>query len=116
MEAWLDELRPYAGEPRGSAGWRLAKAGWRLARGQRTILQLVLLLSALWTAQTYWFATAGLHWGGGDIVPIILLNGLSVLAGTCLLGAIAASADAALDGAPLDLSGARAEARERLRP
>lgn len=116
MEAWLDELRPYAGEPQGSAGWRLAKAGWRLVRGQPAILQLILLLTALWTTQAYWFATAGLSWDQGDVVPVLLLNAVSVLAGTYLLGAIAASADAALDGAPLDLAAARAETRERLRP
>lgn len=115
MEAWLDELRPYAGEPRGSAGWRLAKAGWRLVREQWAILQLVLLLTALWTAQAYWLTTAGLSWGD-DTVPVILLNAVAVLAGTCLLGAIATCADAALDGAPLDLATARAETRERLRP
>jgi hypothetical protein len=116
MEAWLGELRPYAGEPDGSAGWRLAKAGWRLVRGQWTILQLVFLLSALWTLQTYWLVTAGLRWGGGDGALILLINSGAVLGATFLLGAIATCVDAALDGEALDLSMAWAETRERLGP
>jgi hypothetical protein len=116
MDAWLDELRPYAGEPRGSAGWRLAKSSWRLVRGQRTILQLVLMLAALWTAQGYWFATAGLRWQDGDVALILLIYAVQVLVGTFLLGALAACVDATLDGIPLGLSAAREEMRERLRP
>jgi hypothetical protein len=116
MEAWLGELRPYAGEPRGSAGWRLAKSSWRLVRRQRTILQLVLVLAALWAAQGYWFATAGLRWQDGDVASVLLAYSAQVLMGTLLLGAVAACADATLDGVPLDFSAARAEMRERLRP
>lgn len=116
MDAWLGELRPYAGEPEGSAGWRLAKSSWRLVRGQRTILQLVLALAALWTAQAYWFATAGPRWQGGGIALVLLLDAAQIAASTCLLGAIAASTDAALDGVALDLATVRAEVRERLRP
>lgn len=47
MEAWLGELRPYAGEPKGSAGWRLAKSSWRLARRDRAVLILALILALL---------------------------------------------------------------------
>lgn len=116
MEGWLGELRPYAGEPRGGAGWRLAKASWRLVRSQPTILQLVVILAALWAAQTYWFLSAGLRWQGDDVALVILLDAIQVIATTCLLGAIAASVDAMLDGAALDLAAVRAETRERLRP
>jgi len=116
MDAWLGELRPYAGEPNGSAGWRLAKSSWRLVREQRTILQLVLVLAALSALQAYWSLAAGLRWHGSDIPPLLLLLAAQVLAMTFLLGAIAAAADAALDGTPLDLAAAREEVRHRLRP
>lgn len=116
MDAWLGELRPYAGEPRGSAGWRLAKSSWRLVRGQRAILQLVVILAALCALQAYWSLAAGLRWHGGDIPPLLLLLAAQVLAMTLLFGAITAATDAALDGTPLDLTAARAEVRSRLGP
>ncbi|HET7416684.1 MAG TPA: hypothetical protein VFJ61_03540 [Solirubrobacterales bacterium] len=116
MEAWLDELRPYAGEPKGSAGWRLAKASWRLVGGQRTILQLVLVLAAVAAAQVYFVSSSHLHWRGGDIAWILLLDAAEMFVATYLLAAIVASADATLDGVSLDLAAALDEARERLRP
>jgi hypothetical protein len=116
MNAWLEDLRPYAGEPRGSAGWRLAKASWRLVREQRTILQLVLILAALGAAQGYLVFAAGLRWHGSDVVWILILDAAQTLAAICLLGAVAANADAALDGVPFDLATARAETGGRLRP
>ncbi|HET8565345.1 MAG TPA: DUF6159 family protein [Solirubrobacterales bacterium] len=85
-------------------------------RSQPTILKLVVILAALWAAQTYWFLSAGLRWQGDDVALVILLDAIQVIATTCLLGAIAASVDATLDGAALDMAAVRAETRERLRP
>jgi hypothetical protein len=112
MEAWLGELKPSAAEPRGSAGWRLAKSGWRLIRGSRTALTLALLLAALWTVAG-WIAvegdldfTAGHASAGGA-----LLNAAAMVVVVFLLGALAATVDAAVDGFDLDLRDAFEETR-----
>lgn len=115
MGAWLGELKPYEGEPRASAGWRLAKSGWRLARGERAIVSLASCLAALWT-----LALLGPHLVGLQLaysMPKGAVLGLFVLlASNLLIGGIAAAADAALDGLPVDLRGALAESMARRRP
>jgi len=115
--SWREELKPYAGEPRGSAGWRLTKASWKLAREQRTIRWLAFLLAALWAGDGYLGAVTGLKaTGGRSIVGGVAVDAVLVLAAIFLFGAIAAAADAALDGVPLGLGEALAEARERSQP
>jgi hypothetical protein len=117
MNAWLEELRPFEGEARSSSGWRLAKAGWRLVQTDRAALQLTLLLAALWTALVAVVGFADLGYGQNDDLPLrIALDFGAVMVSTLLLGAIAAAAEGALDGMPLDLRDALAEARDRLRP
>lgn len=117
MDAWLGELRPFEGEAKSSSGWRLAKAGLRLVRTDRAALQLTALLAALWTASIALSIFAELGYGEEGNLPLRLaLDVAVVIASTLLLGAIAAAADAALDGMPLDLRDALAEARDRLQP
>ena len=117
MNTWLAELRPFEGEARSSSGWRLAKAGLRLVRTDRTALSLTVLLAALWTASVAVAIFADLSYGeSGDLPLRIALDAAVVIVATLLVAGIAAAADAALDGMPLDLRDALAEARDRLQP
>ncbi len=117
MDPWLGELRPFKGEARSSSGWRLAKAGLRLVRTDRTALGLTVLLAGLWTAVIAIAITADLGYGQNDDLPLrIALDLGAVIVSILLLGAIAAAAEGAIDGMPLDLRDALAEARGRLQP
>lgn len=117
MSGWLNELTPYEGEPRSSTGWRLAKAGWRLVRSNRTALLLVLALAALWTAAAVASLTAGVRTTPEEEGSLswLIADAVLLLATTYLLAAIAAVADAAIDGVPLQPREALAEAGERQR-
>jgi Family of unknown function (DUF6159) len=119
MGNWLEELRPYAGEPRTSAGWRLAKAGWRLLRRDGTLRALT-LLTALALGFPYVVGILG-HaaslWGSRPGLAVtILLDGIAIVATTFLLVATAAAADAAVDGLPLRPGEALGDARQCLLP
>ncbi|MGN6275126.1 MAG: hypothetical protein ACTHNP_04230 [Solirubrobacterales bacterium] len=115
--SWREELKPHADEPRGSAGWRLAKSSWKLACQQQAIRGLVFMLAVVWAGNAYLGIVTGLNaTSSKDIAGVIAIDAVFAVVGVFLLGAIAAAADAALDGAPLDLGEALAEARERSRP
>ncbi|HEX5984840.1 MAG TPA: hypothetical protein VFY69_11595 [Solirubrobacterales bacterium] len=114
MSGWLNELSPYEGEPKSSAGWRLAKAGWRLVRSNRTTLLLVAALAALWTAGVVAHILADFTTPGeGGFFGWLAADVAVLLATTYLLAAIAAVTDAVIDGVPLGPGEALAEAGER---
>lgn len=118
MRTWRHELRAYDGEPRASTGWRLTKVGWRLLRRDRALAALAVLVAAvlgLVVATPLLGRALGLWDASGDRVLVrvastVLATGLLAF----LLVAFAGAVDAAVDGMPLDLREAFAEARERL--
>lgn len=118
MADWREELRPYAGEPRGGAGWRLTKAGWRLLRRDRTLAALSLLV-ALTVALAYATPSVG-RWLGlwghptGSLAWDTALSGVVLLLVSFLLVAFASAVEGAVDGLPLDLREALGDARRRL--
>ncbi len=118
MGAWREELRSYAGEPRGGAGWRLAKTGWRLLRRDRTAATLALLVFLCFALASLTPALGnGLAlWGSGSshLARDTAISGLVLLFVSFLLVALASAVDGAVDGLPLDLREALGDARARL--
>ncbi|HVO53911.1 MAG TPA: DUF6159 family protein [Solirubrobacterales bacterium] len=117
MDASLQELRPYAGEPRASSGWRLAKAGWRLLRRDRTLrilTVLAFLAAALPTAVGVY--GSGHLWGSAPFTTNLAVNAVALVLLTFVLVAIASAVDGAVDGMPLEPGEALADARECLVP
>lgn len=117
MEAWINELRPYPGEGRWGAGWRLAKSAWRLLRTEPALRALA-LLQALLIAVVVGGQIAvddfRLGFGGGNLALPLLCHGLGAFGTTYLMFALVRAADAAIDGLPMGLGEALAEPREDL--
>ncbi len=120
MGTWREELRPYAGEPRASTGWRLTKAGWRLLRRDRTVALLALLVGLVLGLPFLFRALATSHgpWdlGGGHLATGLAVATLITGVVTFLLVAFASAVDGAVDGLPLDLREALGDARRQLGP
>lgn len=119
MGVWLEELRPYAGEPRTSAGWRLAKSGWRLLRHDRTLLRLTLLLAlALALPATLTLIGTGEGPWGPDpsLLVQIAVDALAIGLATFFLVAFSSAVDSAVDGLPLEAHEALDDARQCLGP
>jgi hypothetical protein len=116
MEAWLGELRPYAGEGMTSTGWRLLKSAWRLLRLDRTIAVLAVMLTAVVATPVIvplFVHGAGLGPSAGFGVQL-MFGGLVTWCLTFLGFAVASAADAAVDGLPMDLREALEDAKDCL--
>jgi hypothetical protein len=117
MGSWLEELRPHEGEPRASSGWRLAKAGWRLLRRDPTLVILtVLAFLAAALPTVVGLLLARNVWSSPPAGAYLGLSAVGIGLFTFVLVALASAVDAAVDGMPLDLSEALADARECLVP
>jgi hypothetical protein len=117
MGTWLQELRPYAGEPRTTTGWRLAKTGWRLLRRDRTLQGLTALLALAMglIVAVGPFGVGESIWGSGaGIVAGTILVAFAVSLVTFTLVALSSWIDAAVDDLPLEVREALGDARECL--
>jgi hypothetical protein len=115
VEAWIDELRPYPGEGRWGAGWRLAKSAWRLVRSDPTLRGLALaqgLLFAVVISGQLGIDDFRLGFSGGNVGLQLLCHALAAFGTTFLMFALARAADARIDGLPMGIGEALAEARE----
>jgi Family of unknown function (DUF6159) len=120
MKASPEGLAPYPGEPRSAIGWRLGRASWRLTRQSGAVALPTLGLVAFFTLATCIRIFAGVGFPGGGFddpwLARLLIDVPTTFAVVYFGAAMAAGAEAELDGLTLEASELVEEVRDAAGP